>query len=193
VRIVAALLLATVLTALGAAAAATAPESPRRILGLGDSLSIGTEPYLRALLPGYRIDPLHRVGLQSSEVAALAARSRVSIAPILVVSAGTNDDPRNLPGFARAVSDILTIAGSKRCVVWPTIERPAKAGTTSAGLNRELARAAERHRNLVLVDWAGMVRRHPSWLSHDGVHASAAGYRARAEAIATAVKSSCAM
>jgi len=187
------MLLAAVLTALGAAAAATAPESPRRILSLGDSLSIGTDPYLRALLPGYRIDPLHRVGLQSSEVAALASRSRVPIPPILVVSAGTNDDPRNLSIFARAVSDILTIAGSTRCVVWPTIERPTKAGATSAGLNHELARAVGRHRNLFLVDWAGMVRRHPSWLSRDGVHASATGYRARAVAIATAVKTRCAM
>lgn len=191
-RIVAATLLAVVLTALGAAAAATAPEAPRRILDLGDSLSIGTRPYLRALLPGYRIYPLHGVGLQSSEVAALAARSRASFPPVVVVSAGTNDDPRNVSIFARAVSDIVTLVGRKRCVVWPTIARLTKVETTSAGLNRELASAARSHRNLVLVDWAGMVRRHPSWLSRDGVHANAVGYRARAAAIAKAVTTRCA-
>jgi lysophospholipase L1-like esterase len=32
-----------------------------------------------------------------------------------------------------------------------------------------------------------MVRRHPEWLAHDGVHVSAAGYRARAKAVARAV------
>lgn len=191
-RIVAATLVAAVLTALGAAAAATAPEAPGRILDLGDSLSIGTGPYLRALLPGYRIDPLHGVGLQASEVAALAARSRASFPPVVVVSAGTNDDPRNVSIFARAISDIVTLAGSKRCVVWPTIARLTKVGTTSTGLNRELASAARSHRNLVLVDWAGMVRRHPTWLSRDGVHASAVGYRARAAAIAKAVTTRCA-
>lgn len=191
-RIVAATLLAAVLTALGAAAAATAPEVPRRLLALGDSLSIGTDPYLRALLPGYRIDPLQGVGLQASEVAALAARSRASFPPVVVVSAGTNDDPRNVSSFARAIGDILAIAGRKRCVVWPTIARLTRAGTTSAGLNRELASAAGRNRNLVLVDWAGMVRRHPTWLSRDGVHASAVGYRARAAAIAKAVTTRCA-
>jgi lysophospholipase L1-like esterase len=192
VRLVAASLAAAALTMLAAAAAATAPEQPRRILDLGDSLSIGTDPYLKALLPGYRIDPLHRVGLNASEVAALAARSRSSLPAVVVVSAGTNDDPRNVSPFARAVADILALAGSKRCVVWATIARLTKLGTTSAGLNRELARAAESHRNLVLVDWAGMVRRHPSWLSRDGVHANAAGYRARAAAIVTAVTSRCA-
>lgn len=190
-RILAALLLAVGLTAFGVAAAATAPEPPRKILDLGDSLSAGTDPYLRALLPGHRIELLHGVGLQASEVVALLARSRGSLPPVVVVSAGTNDDPRNVSAFGHAVSDILTVAGRERCVVWPTIARLTKVGTTSAALNRELASAAGRHRNLVLVDWAGMVRRHPAWLSRDGVHANAAGYRARAAAIVKAVTTRC--
>jgi lysophospholipase L1-like esterase len=36
-----------------------------------------------------------------------------------------------------------------------------------------------------------MVKRHPRWLTSDGVHASVAGYRARAAAIAAAVKTRC--
>jgi lysophospholipase L1-like esterase len=43
----------------------------------------------------------------------------------------------------------------------------------------------------VLVDWAGMVRRHPGWLTSDGVHPGIAGYRARAAAIATAIVARC--
>jgi lysophospholipase L1-like esterase len=41
------------------------------------------------------------------------------------------------------------------------------------------------------VDWRKMVRRNPGWLSRDGVHVSVAGYRARAVAIAAAVKTRC--
>ena len=58
-------------------------------------------------------------------------------------------------------------------------------------MNRVLTRAAAQHVNLVLVDWARMVRRDSSLLSSDGVHAAAAGYRARAAAIATAVITRC--
>ncbi len=51
-----------------------------------------------------------------------------------------------------------------------------------------LSTAAATHRNLVVVDWQALVRHHPAWLRADGVHATADGYRARAAAIAAAVK-----
>ena len=111
---------------------------------------------------------------------------------MLVVSAGTNDDPRERlrvlavrlgrprSGRARSLRRLADIA------------RPPVGGATYSGLNRVLARADRRNASLVLVDWVGMVRRNPRWLGRDGVHASAAGYRARARAIATAVKTRCA-
>jgi lysophospholipase L1-like esterase len=108
------------------------------------------------------------------------------------VSAGTNDDPRIPSTFQRAVSDILAAAGPERCVVWPTIARPPAAGASYVRLNRALSRSAAQHVNLILVDWASMVRRSPRWLSRDGVHVSVAGYQARAGAIAAAVKTRCA-
>ena len=161
------------------------------MLDIGDSLSIGTDPYLRPRLRGYRIERLYDVGLHAYDAAAMVSRARSSLPAVLVVSAGTNDDPRIVSTFIRAVSGILAAAGSDRCIVWPTISRPPAVGATYEGMNRALARAAARHRNLVLVDWVGMVRRHPTWTSRDGVHVSAAGYRARAAAIAAAVKTRC--
>jgi lysophospholipase L1-like esterase len=118
-------------------------------------------------------------------------QARASLPPVVVVSAGTNDDPRIVSTFARAISTIVKAAGAGRCVVWPTIARPSAVGASYHGFNRALARAASRHRNLVLVDWVGMVRRHPTWVSGDGVHVSVAGYRARAGAIAEAVVTTC--
>jgi hypothetical protein len=175
-----------------ATAAGSGAQPPRSILDLGDSLSVGTAPYLRARLRGYRIERYHDVGLHAYDAAAIVASARASLPPVLVVSAGTNDDPRVVSTFIRAVARVVGAAGATRCVVWPTIVRPAAAGATYDGLNRALARSASRHHNLVLVDWTGLVRKHPRWLSADGVHVSAAGYRARAAAIATAVKTRCA-
>jgi lysophospholipase L1-like esterase len=180
------------LVAVTAAAGAAAGTQRPTVLDLGDSLSVGTDPYLRKRLSGYRIERLYDVGLHAQEAARVVSASRRTLPAMLVVSAGTNDDPRMVSAFSRAVGDVLRAAGRDRCVVWPTIARPPAVGATYEGLNRALARAAARHANLVLVDWVGMVRRHPEWLARDRVHVSAAGYRARAAAIAAAVTTRCA-
>jgi lysophospholipase L1-like esterase len=175
-------------TALGAA---STPQAPRTILDLGDSLSVGTDPYLSKRLRGYRIERRYDVGLHAYDAATIVSRSRASLPDVIVISAGTNDDPRIVSAFRRSIAEILGAAGDGRCVVWPTISRPPAAGATYDGFNRVLVQGSRQHRNLVLVGWARMVRRHPGWLSRDGVHVSVAGYRARAAAIAAAVKTRC--
>ena len=187
---VAAALALVAATSLGVAGAGAQPAG-KTLLDVGDSLSVGTDPYLRERLPGYRIRRLHDIGLHAHDAASLVARSRAPLPSVLVVSAGTNDDPRVVSAFRRAIADILGAAGTERCVVWSTIARPPAAGATYEGFNLALTRAASRNANLVIVDWVAMVRRHPEWLSKDGVHVSVEGYRARASAIAAAVKSRC--
>jgi lysophospholipase L1-like esterase len=162
----------------------------RTVLDVGDSLSVGTAPYLALQLRAYRIEGYRAVGLRSQEVARRIGRSR-TLPRVLVVSAGTNDDPREVAAFSESVSSVLGAAGKARCVVWLTIARPPVGGTPYTGLNRVLSRAAARRSSLVLVDWAGMVRRNPGWLRSDRVHATTSGYRARAEAIARAVRRRC--
>jgi lysophospholipase L1-like esterase len=187
-----AIVLALVTASILGTAPVGAQPAPKSVLDLGDSLSVGTDPYLRKRLRGYRIERLYDVGLHAYDAATVVDRSRVSLPSVLVISAGTNDDPRGVSTFARAISAILRAAGDDRCVVWPTIRRPSAVGASYDGFNRALGRAASRHPQLVLVDWVGMVRRHPAWLSRDGVHVSVEGYRARAAAIAAAVKTRCA-
>jgi lysophospholipase L1-like esterase len=175
--------------ALGASSSSSSVSS-RSVLDVGDSLSVGAAPYLHARLRGYRIEPDYDVGLHAYDAAHIVSATR-PLPSVLVVSAGTNDDPRIVSTFAHAVSTIVAVAGARRCVVWPTIVRPPAVGATYDGINRALALAAARHRNLVLVDWVQMVAAHRWWLAKDGVHVSSAGYRARAAAIATAVASRC--
>jgi lysophospholipase L1-like esterase len=194
VRIAAAALVAGALGGLVSLAAYGAPTgstATRSVLDLGDSLSVGTAPYLRARLRGYRVARVYDTGLHAYDAAAIVARARTRLPAVLVVSAGTNDDPRIVSTFTQAISAIVEAAGDSRCVVWPTIVRPPAVGATYEGFNRALRRAAVRHPNLVLVDWVGMVRRHPWWLSDDGVHVGVAGYRARAAAIAAAIATHC--
>jgi hypothetical protein len=178
------------LASLGAGSAPSASLAYGSVFDVGDSLSIGAGPYLRARLRGYHIEPAHSVGLHAYDAAHIVSATR-PLPAVLVVSAGTNDDPRIVSVFTRSVTTVLQSAGSSRCVVWSTIVRPPAVGATYDGLNGALVRVARRHHNLVVIDWVGMVREHRWWLAADGVHVSSAGYRARAAAIARAVVARC--
>lgn len=190
VRIAIATLTAAALTWTAATAAPVA-GAQHTVLDLGDSLSVGTAPYLAARLPGYRVARFHDVGLHAYDAAAYVSAHGSSLPGNLVVSAGTNDDPRIVSTFWRAASTIVRLAGPHRCVVWPTIVRPPAIGTSYDGLNRALTRVAARYPSLVVVDWVGMVAQNPQWLATDGVHVNVAGYRARATAIAAAIRNRC--
>lgn len=80
------------------------------------------------------------------------------------------------------------MAGEPRCVVWANIVRPPYRGVSYRGYNRVLGQEARGRDNLRVLNWVRMVREHPEWLAEDGVHVSAEGYQARAEAVARSVR-----
>ena len=153
----------------------------------GDSLAVGTAPYLPAALPGWRFKTSAAVSRHASEGARILRR-RPRLARYIAVSLGTNDDPRFTAGFRDAVRDVMAAAGKRRCVVWANIVRPPVAGTSYAGYNRVLREERDKRSNLKIVNWKAMVARHPEWLAADGVHVNAAGYRARARGYARALR-----
>ena len=160
----------------------------RTVLSYGDSLSAGTDLFLDGLLRGWSVRSEAVVSRHAAEVPAALRSLGPALPPVIVVSAGTNDDPGRVAGFARIVRETLAVAGPTRCVVWATIARPSYRGVSYAGYNRALAAIARTHANLWVLDWAAMARAHPSWFGADGVHPSMTGYRARAAATARLVE-----
>ena len=152
---------------------------------VGDSLNVGTEPYLRDALPGWRIEAHDRVGRTTSEgveqLRALAAR----LAPVVVVSLGTNDPDGSEDEFRELVDEALGVVGHDRCLLWATIVRDGAART---GFDSVLEEARAAHPNLRLVEWARMVADDGSLLAADRVHGTDEGYARRAEATARAVR-----
>ena len=185
---------ARLVVAVGALACALVVGSPagaagsRDVLSYGDSLSVGTNLYLGRYLRGWNVRSVAAISTHAEEVPGALRSFGSSLPRVVVVSAGTNDDPGRVSGFARIVRQTLAIAGPRRCVVWSTIVRPPYGGVSYSGYNRALAAAAAHRRNLRVFDWVGMAHAHPSWFGSDGVHPTVTGYRARAAAIARLVR-----
>ena len=152
---------------------------------VGDSLNVGTEPYLRDELAGWSIEAYDLVGRATAEGVEELRRVRAALAPIVVVSLGTNDADGTEEQFRALVAEALRIAGDDRCVVWATVVRD---GNPRDGFNAVLVEAREAHPSLRLVDWAGIVDARPELLSADLVHGTPEGYARRAADTARAAR-----
>jgi lysophospholipase L1-like esterase len=168
---------------------ATADAAKRRTVFVnGDSLAVGTEPYLPGDLSGWRVQQSASISRHAPEGPPILRGYGRGLSRVIVMSLGTNDDPRQVDGFRKAITDTMAIAGSQRCVVWVNIVRPPVAGTSYAGYNRALREESRPRENLRVVNWVRLMREHPEWSGSDGVHVNATGYQARARTIAKSVK-----
>jgi hypothetical protein len=174
--------------AAGLALAPPASAAERSLLVNGDSLAEGTSPYIPRELPAWVVKQSTAVSRHAYEGDDVMRRYGSRLPRVIHVSLGTNDDPGDLDGFRDAIADVMKVAGTQRCVVWANVVRPPYHGVSYRGYNRVLADESSRRDNLRVVNWVRMVRRHPEWLADDGVHVSAQGYRARAEAVARSVR-----
>jgi lysophospholipase L1-like esterase len=160
----------------------------RNLLVNGDSLAVGTAPYIPRALRRWRVTQSTAISRHAFEGASIMRAYGRRLPRVIHVSLGTNDDPRNLSGFRAAIRAVMAVAGPRRCVVWANIVRPPVAGASYAGYNRVLAQESRPRKNLRVVDWARMVRENPHWLAGDGVHVTAAGYQYRARRVARSVR-----
>jgi lysophospholipase L1-like esterase len=152
---------------------------------VGDSLNLGIEPFLRDELAGWRVDAHDRVGRTTDEGIEELRRLGAALAPVVVVSLGTNDLDGSEEEFRGLVGEAIEIVGPGRCLLWATIVR---GGVERTGFDRVLRAASATNENVRLVDWAEMVAQDDSLLASDLVHGTPEGYTRRAEETARAVR-----
>lgn len=167
-----------------------APGAPELAL-IGDSLAQGIEPHLPALLPGWRVtaDAARSRFLFEGMAVRDTMRKPPKRPVALAFSLFTNDDPRRAPDLVAAARRSLDGLPAGSCALWATIVRPKVGGVSYAAANRGLEALAEEDPRIVVVPWAEKVRLHREWLRRDRVHATDAGYRARAQLYADAARS----
>ena len=172
---------------------APAAAGPQLAL-IGDSLAQGTAPLLAPLLPGWRVSVDARKSRSMYEGMDLFESTPMPRRPVVVAfSLFTNDDPRLVDGFEYAVRRSVARLPRGSCAVWATIVRPRYHGVSYAAINaslRALAREPDLRGRLLVVDWARAVNdgHRRAWLAKDRVHATPAGYLARARLYARAAQ-----
>lgn len=161
---------------------------------IGDSLTVGARD-LGGLVGRFGsvgcavVNVDARVSRPAAEGASIAeAWAAWGVMPrILVVAVGTNDCSRG--AMTAAVRRVLAAAGPDRPVVWVNTYRRGCDGPVNGALfdvQNELA-ARPDGGNLWVLDHWGAIRADPGQLARDGVHLTAAGYRAHADRIVRAV------
>jgi lysophospholipase L1-like esterase len=178
------------LLALLAGGVAQARAADSDVLVVGDSLAVGTQPYLTDLLADRTLVSDVQGGITTPQGMRLLRMALRTVAPTTVVfSLGSNDGP-DPQRFADRVRRTLALLPASTCVVWSTIIRPPRKGDYRR-LNRVLHTVKKRDPRIVLVDWEHAVTGGAVFLP-DGLHADPDGYRYRSAMIADAVHGGCA-
>jgi hypothetical protein len=173
----------------------TPPQTPLRtsldgsgeVLVVGDSLEVGTSPYLDDYLPGVPLTINAEGGYNSIQIFDLFQESYDPTQSVIVFDAGTNDNPAYPEILASNLDKVAGIVGN-RCLVVPTIHAPPVGGIDSSGKNDVVRSFAASHPKTEVPDWARAAATHPELMQPDDLHPIAAGADYRAQLIARGVK-----
>jgi hypothetical protein len=167
-------------------------EGSGGVLVVGDSLEVGTSPYLKQYLPGIPLTVNAEVGYSSNQIFDLFQTSYDSGQSVIVFDAGTNDDPSQPEILAGNLDTVASTIGN-RCLVIPTIHAPPVNGVDTTGKNRVIRSFAANHPTTQVPDWARAVELHPELMQSDDLHPIPEGADLRARMIARGVKACLAM
>jgi lysophospholipase L1-like esterase len=179
--------LATAPAALIWALLAPAAQAAGGVLVVGDSLEVGTSPYLRGLLGGVPLTVDAQTSRPSSTGVEILRSKLQSSDSVVVFDLGTNDDPAQPQALASHLASVRQIAGG-RCIVVATLNRPPYNGVSIDGLNQAVRSFAAGSAPAQLVDWHAAALATPGLLGSDGVHATSSGYATRAQLIAQGIQ-----
>lgn len=147
-------------------------DASARILYVGDSLGVGTSPYLRSAIGPRSVQVDSEVGRSSTEGLSVLRATLRPMHEIVIFDIGTNDwSPQTL---AKNLSSARRLIGSRLMLTF-TINKPGVAP-----FNRAVRAFARSDDDVALIPWHSLAAK-KHLLGGDGIHASAPGYWRRAE------------
>ena len=165
-------------------APAAAQSAGGPVLVVGDSLEVGSGPYLRGALAGTPVEvDAQRSRSSAAGVRVLADKLRADH-EVIVFPLGTND--LSAASLAASLNAAAELAGG-RCMVVATIARPNLRGSSTAELNRVIEQFASQT-GAQVADWRSAAATTPGALGRDRIHATGQGYALRGSLLAEAVQ-----
>lgn len=156
------------------------------VLVVGDSLEVGTSPYLKGLLHGIPLKVDAQTSRPSSTGVQIVGSRLASSDRVVVFDLGTNDDPAQPQALASDLDAVRSLAGD-RCIVVASLNRPPYNGVSIDALNQVVRGFAANSQPAQLVDWRGAALSDPGLIGPDGVHATPSGYARRAQLVAEGI------
>ena len=169
-------------------AVGAAPAPVEDVLIVGDSLEIGSSPYVREAIPGAAFTVSAEIGRPSGDALATLREELRPEHDVVVFDVGVNNDPGQPEGLAADLAAARELAG-ERCLVVATLSRPPLAGVTIDAMNDAVRAFAAQSAQTRLVEWRDAALANPGLLNPDGVHPTPAGYALRGRLVAQAVES----
>jgi secreted trypsin-like serine protease len=175
-------------TTRGGGAGTAASQAKQGVLMIGDSLTVGTKQYMPSKVGDAKvtIDATGGIPLKEGMRRYDAVKEKPRVVEMALF---TNDTPDHVGELRSAIEKTVKDArarGGK--VVWATIHGVKKWGSYDQ-VNAMIRDYAAKNPDVMgLVDWEKMVQQHPGYLAGDGIHGTAAGYKARAAAFTDAAR-----
>jgi hypothetical protein len=143
---------------------------PREIRGtqpsalfIGDSITLGAEPWIIGALPGWATSFDAVIGRSSSSGPSIALTGVASSPDVVVVELGTNDADPTV--FGENLRETLDALDGVPLVVWQTVHSPSEV---TSDLNIAIRQEVAEHANAVVADWDAFAS--DDVLGSDGVH-----------------------
>ncbi len=150
---------------------AAADEEPKLdVLMIGDSVSVRTIPYFEETFPYGAIDAaVNRQLYEGQQVYDYYADQDI-VGDVVVIALGTNGVATD-----EQLDDFIADIGTEKKIFFINTRSPLEwVGET----NDAIARAADRHDNVSVIDWYGLSEGQFSWFDGDDTHLSEEGAQA---------------
>ena len=143
---------------------------------IGDSLTVGLEPYFASLVPNATING--KIGRQASEGFSILKdmSSNGTLGDVIIIELGTNG-----PFDIQSARDMLNIIGTDKEVFWVNTYGPGLSWYNDS--NAVISQICNEYDNVTLIDWASYGQSHTGYYGEDGIHLYGTGYSAMAQFI----------
>ena len=135
---------------------------PAHVLAIGDSVMLGAKQALLNAIPGIGVDAVKSRQFGEAVHIISVYGAALAVPPVVVIHLGTNG--RATDG---AIDQIMTLLGPQRQVYFVTARVPR---VWEAEVNDALHRAAQRFKNVHVLDWHNYAGCHDDWFVNDGFH-----------------------